>query len=522
MADELHRLILQTVGQQELEGLQASLERAKKSLDDEVAAALKHGAAHAQASSAVKDAAADVLRYEQAIREAVQSQAQAGVATQGLNYSISTLAYSLDDVQQFQFGFAQGWRSISNNVPGLIGAFSELQQVGIGGLMTALAGPAGLTIALTGLGIAATAVINHWDQFQEALGLGIPAPALEGPAKLTAELKKTSAELDNLREKTRLTLAESLRLQELERTVPQLQQQQRDIRETESLLETPSKAARDIGGGVKEAIGTVGGPAALDQLTAALERTADAQGRVANPYGGQGTAEEVARTLLLEASRGDLFARGQITQAVGAESTFGQALQAQSPEGKAAAKERDDRQKEIDALNRQGVENEIAGQEQARRQDEEERRRQARLTEELNRTGQENEEAGRREALQSSKQYGDDLIARAAAGQGLGVNEIVATLRTRGVDEQTARTLAGEGMAAAERQRVGADLREPNRQSQILDDVASAIQRGVGGDQDIPRQQLDIQKKQLTALETLAKGGQVDWAGRPVVSRKYF
>jgi hypothetical protein len=400
MAVVVHKEVLKVEGREDVKALQAAVQQQEQALLSWIDTLKAAGVANYQLDASVRQSAEVLGSLRNQLLSAEQGLQKLGGGTGSLLQSVNTLAFSFDDAQQFSLGFATGMRAISNNIPGLVGAFTNLSQVGVEGLLTALSGPAGLALGLTLVGTLAVQLTNHWSGLQAVLGLGIPQPALQGPELLAENLKKASKEMDTLREKARLTLAESLRLKELEQSVPELKRQQADAQETAKLLEAPSKATAERGAGFKEAISQVGPDKALADLAAALEKTADETGRVANPFGGGGTAEEVAKALLLEASRGDEFARGQVTNAVGKDSTFGKAIGEKSPEGKLTAE-----------LNKQGQENEELARKEKEQQDAEDLKDQAARTDE-------DQKASDKRLEKLKKQRADRVKALAEGGIG--------------------------------------------------------------------------------------------------------
>lgn len=384
------------------------------------------------------------------------------------------------------FSFA-GLGGVVNNVPGVLAA------LGIGAGLTGV-----VSVAVVGI----FQLQKHWDDLLDAFGVGIPQPALSTTEQLAHNIKALGDEMEKLQGKSRLTAAEFVRLQDLRSQIPQLKQQQADIAETTKLLETPSKATTEAASGFKEALSQVGGQRALESLTTALEKTANEAGQVANPFGGQGTAEEVARRLILEASRGDIFARGQITRAVGEESAFGQAITGATPESKAAAKEAEQQRRLIDELNKQGLENEAQGL-QAQRKHNEEWDKQ---TDELNRIGEENQKAGEdvaKKQEEKARREGKEL-ATTAAGAGAGAVQISRLLQDQGLDKETADAIAA---SAAQQTGLRSALggRDQRRNVEVYGtaDYLSRVQTAVGGAGDTGQRQLQEQIAMNQKLQAL-------------------
>lgn len=85
--------------------------------------------------------------------------------------SLLSLGFALNDAQQFSYGFAQGVRGISNNLPGLITGLAGVEG-GVKGLWTAIKGPSGVLLALNAV-LTAAAILGP--KLEEAFGSGSEA-----------------------------------------------------------------------------------------------------------------------------------------------------------------------------------------------------------------------------------------------------------------------------------------------------------------------------------------------------------
>jgi hypothetical protein len=344
LTTQIDELILKTAGEEEVRKLQRALE----AHDDALRKSINTHGAHAAASQA---AAQQVIGTATQLKAAEAALRSAAVGSGALNQSLTTLTFTLDDAQQFGQSTAAGFRAISNQIPSLVAATQSLTQVGLKGAITALAGPAGIAFALTGAGIAAGQLAAHWEQIEQIMGLGIPAPARTGLEALTESVKKLGDELEKLQSQKRLDLSEVIKIGKLKEQLEDAKKKLEDAKALKDILDAPAQEQQDTASGFRKAVAESGGQAALDELAGTF--TPDDNGKLVSPLGGIGTPEEIAKELFLQAAKGDVFARNEVRSRVGENSEFGKRIDEFSPERKAEDKRTADEDADILSFDKQ-------------------------------------------------------------------------------------------------------------------------------------------------------------------------
>ena len=108
----------------------------------------------------------DRLQREMVQTAEASEQATAGMG--GMKSAGSELGYILSDMQQFQFGVAEGFRSIGNNLPGVV---QEMQRMGTSGrsLTTILSGGSGLLIGINAVAGALPLLVNRLTETEDKM-----------------------------------------------------------------------------------------------------------------------------------------------------------------------------------------------------------------------------------------------------------------------------------------------------------------------------------------------------------------
>ncbi len=220
-----------------------------------------------------------------------------------LGMGINQIAQGLEDLQY-----------------GVAGAANNL-----GAAVQMFGGPAGLVAGLTIAGVAVNQLVKHWDGLQAALGMGVPTPALEGPAKLDAELKKAADRMEELQKKTRLTLGELLEFRKVQQQVAEGKAQQEQEKETKAAVGITSANTDQYVQDYQKAVKAAGGGEFVrSTLAAALERGADDKGKVFDTYSNKSvTPQQAAESLMREAAKGDPDAQRRIQETVAGYSSQG-------------------------------------------------------------------------------------------------------------------------------------------------------------------------------------------------------
>lgn len=278
----------------------------------------------AEGQAAIAKARAELERLEQITSRAAQkfrdgsiSSQQFAKATEVLGARVASARQQLDGFQQASRGGGgsrniglaaiEASRALEDLNFGLVGAINNIPQ-----LVMALGGPAGLTAVIGVLGAAALYLSRNWGGVLDALGVGVPQPALAGIEAIKKELESVNGEMDKLREKTRLTAAEFIKL-------GQLQGKQQSLRAEadrdaaiggvfEGKNERQSRVAKGFAEGIREAGLT--GDAGRSRFGGILSGAIGAAG--GNRLGETGTDTEQARKLVELAAEGSQAARDEV------------------------------------------------------------------------------------------------------------------------------------------------------------------------------------------------------------------
>lgn len=247
-----------------------------------------------------------------------------GTAMEGMGVSGGNTAMKMMLVAQTADDMQYGFKSIVNNIPGVLTSF---------GMGAGLAG--GLSILAVGI----NQVINHWGMLEEAFGTGFSIPALTGLEAMESKLKGVSKELEELRKGGKLSLPEFGRLKQLEGEEKALKDQVKARKELDTLLGASSKEEKARGSAFAEAVAESGGSMALDALISGLRDQANEKGEVGVLGAAVGMPQQVAEELFVNAARGDVAAIESIRKAIPG-SSFAGRIEALSPAGKARTAER--------------------------------------------------------------------------------------------------------------------------------------------------------------------------------------
>jgi hypothetical protein len=529
MADEIHRLIVQAVGDEEMMKLQRGLDTARAALESAAQVAIaRFGPAMAQVDASVVAAAQRVNAWQNSIKALESDLARSGGHVAGLTQSITTYGYVLNDVDQFNVSFSAGIRSISNNIPGLVFATQNLANVGFAGITTALMGPAGIIIGLTALGSLIPFVSNHWASWSQVLGLGRTETEAEAMDKLGKATSKTADETDRLNRYKRVqtTVAaletgeskeESSARRALQEAVPELPGGFEGLREAlvsarnpkglagRFTLEDEQKlAAMRLGQNLPGAPG-LGGPEGekfiRDFEAQATERARQAERDRATRDIGEGIADPQRRQGFLN----ELRNTGQNESAIALEEAVSKA----SPEKKKAEEVAERIEKVSETLSKaldkakgtidkkaKELREEDFALSRAIQEVEESDRKDA----EKERKKQEKEEKdAAKEQEQSGRAIGLGDIAKQAALGGAGAGEVEDYLRKRfGLGAEAAGQIALKGSQEASKQLLDETLNPKRRPSEITSDIHADIQRGVEGD--------DKQERAIRVAEEMRNG----------------
>lgn len=410
--DEVLRLVLEIAGQSAAEALASKLAAADAEAD-KLADALQnlHNASQAAAGGGLQSTIDDEARAVRSLNEEMarlgtetidtttaafkrQASAAAGATaaldqvgkTAGkggsMGQGLMQAAFFADDLQY-------GLRGIINNVPIL------LSSLGVG---AAWAG--GISIAVVGLGVMASKIGELTHEYlpglekawKEAFEEGLTKPAQTGVEEVETRLHAVKKSLDEIEKKKIESSFDMNALIAARDKYAEIKQELKDIQELQALMNEKSDREKAVGEGFKKAVAETGPQRALDELQNVLEQHADERGLVAGgAVPGDFKPEELAKKLMLEASRGNIQARDEIKQHMeqfkqhqminfghAIPSPFLDQLIGQSPEEKERVKAEQKKQKEADdAAKKQESEERKQREKEAREADREKTRKAA-------------------------------------------------------------------------------------------------------------------------------------------------
>jgi hypothetical protein len=406
-----------------------------------------------------------------------------------LTNAITTFSFSLNDAQQFSFGFRQGIVAISNNVPGLVNATKQVAQAGFGGVITALAGPQGLIFGLTALTSLLPVVINHWGEIEDAFGLGGTETEAEAMERLAKATELTADQQDRLN-----------RYKREQQTRAELVSAQPEA--VEKAAKAAKEATKELPGGfagLVDAFTTPGGltsryTAEDRKKIAALEKELASPTTPVSLFGDRTAEQESLRRQLVEArneanTRARRRAEDEVSESISDPNKLNSLLNELRQRGN------EDLAAELEA----GVLTRGDEFKATQKRNKEARDQQAKLEEELTKQGIENEQA----AVEDRQRERDRKIAESATNlQGsLGLEKLVglnvgrdrvmdALQRTQGLTGKEADDVADAVLL------------------KFTDSISEAIRKRAGEKGiDEPAARADILKERLDALAKSAKGG---------------
>lgn len=308
--EEIFRIVAQVQGQADVERLTVEIQKQEDKIRL-LTAELRLGAiTQAQFAMRAKLAASAINQMTGELRKAAGAAGGGGLTT-----AIGQIGYAVDDLQYGFRGIANNIQPILTSIPGLAG----------------LAGP--ISIAA----IAAFQFYEHWDKILGLFGLGVPQPALTGLELLTANIKKASDEMEELKKKTNLEWYELKRLKELQEKIPKLTKEAEQQKAVDEAGKSTSDAEKEAGAGFAKAVAESGGARSISEIQGAIADQKDAKGLVYNTVTGNMTTPEVAaRDMTAAALKGDRVARDAIKAALAKNSSLGAKIDEFSPEQKAA------------------------------------------------------------------------------------------------------------------------------------------------------------------------------------------
>lgn len=208
MADQVDNLILKTESSEEnLKRLTRELAKTEDSIS-----ALQSTFQAGAISFGDFDKRLDALSVRaQALRGAMASvdsgTAHTSESTRSLTQAFQTLSYTTNDATQFFVSARAGVNAIANNIPAVVNALTSLAQVGFGGVLTALTGPAGLILGLTAAAALVPVLSAHWSDLEDAFGLGgtrTEADEMERLARATEKSAEETRKLNEYKERQRV------------------------------------------------------------------------------------------------------------------------------------------------------------------------------------------------------------------------------------------------------------------------------------------------------------------------------
>jgi hypothetical protein len=254
---------------------------------------------------------------------------------------------------------------------GLHGAINNLNYMAsMGGL------PPQVMLGFAAASAAATALYFNYDRLMEAFEVGIPNKIGNDLDGLTKQVGKLNEELSKLEGKKRLDFAEFTKMGDLREQIKQLERLKQIEQDRQRLNETKDSAQKSYASSTEAALARFGGDDVLKSLTGAV-------GKKGNLLGLEGTPEQIATQLISGAQKGSQQSFQEIERLLRG-TQIGDAFKATDPAflQKAAAaaaavvggatlagngevteneKTRLAREKEVDRLNQQGRDDEIAG-----------------------------------------------------------------------------------------------------------------------------------------------------------------
>jgi hypothetical protein len=562
VADEIHRIIVQASGQEELRTLQQALDASKEILRQEIELAQKLGPAFVQSSPGVRQAAEDVKRFETALKESQRSLAQSGVASGSLTQSISNLGYTINDAEQFTVSFTAGVRSVANNIGPTIAAVENLASVGFGGLIQVLSGPAGIILALTTLSTLVPVVSAHWGELENWWSGGGTANEAERMDKLAKATERTADQTDRLnkfkREQSTKEQLEKSEPQEVGQTREIIQKavvesgfidtaaalvkarnpqgfegrftddERRRIREDEERLTSIRKPGAYIG---QDVIAEAERAAA--QRRAAIEEAArqretvqareDISKAVANPDQIGGVVNEFRRGGLDEAA--DRIEAGLRFRQEKEDNDLLKGIRdVEEADRKDAIKKYEEDValmkaiREVEEYDRKQEADTIKAALEVQKEDEQAAKKKKQEAEKQEKEGVQREE-------EFAKGSGLDKLAQQQILAGATVAQVEAYFKQRqGFSQKAAGEIAVNADQAVYEQQVRQQLGLDGplrRTSTITSDVQADVQRGIGG-QDNERQQLAVAQEMRNFLRSIDQNTKRDFAGRIIINRKSF
>jgi hypothetical protein len=552
MADQIDNLILKTeTSEQNLKRLTAELAKVENSIEA-LGSTFQAGAIGFDEFETKLDVLSGRAQtFRGAIASLGTGTAQTVESTGRLNQAFQTLSFTTNDATMFFVSARAGVNAIANNIPGVVNALSTLATAGFGGVLTALSGPAGLILGLTAAAALVPVLTAHWGDLEDAFGLG--------------GTRTEAEEMERLGKATKLSADEAQRLanyKDRERVGKALA----DAR-PEAVKKAEEAATKVLG-----EFAVPGGASGLDRIAGSLAQARNPGGVPLDQAGkdrlaaieASGTSfrgPEVAARELADARReeqarvekdaGDRakqdiedYLRGALPGGIGGLVKEIEATPGAFPAGlagklRASAPEAVERKKQTDELNKQGIENEYAGQEALladREKSLAERKRQTdelnkqgeeneyaaqedrlkgekdakKANDELNKQGEENEVAGKEEAVKQAKEFGDDVLAKAGARGGNSAAAISRYLQqVSGLDKGTADALARDAAVANRKDRVEGLLIQKPRSSEVFGgaSLTDKIQQAVGGEGDVNQKQLKEAQRTNEILNRLAQPG---------------
>jgi hypothetical protein len=254
---------------------------------------------------------------------------------------------------------------------GLHGAINNLNYMAsMGGL------PPQVMLGFAAASAAATALYFNYDRLMEAFEVGIPNKIGNDLDGLTKQVGKLNEELSKLEGKKRLDFAEFTKMGDLREQIKQLERLKQIEQDRQRLNDTKDTAQKSYASSTEAALARFGGDDVLKSLTGAV-------GKKGNLLGLEGTPEQIATQLISGAQKGSQQSFQEIERLLRG-TQIGDAFKATDPAflQKAAAaaaavvggvtlagggtvseneKTRLAREKEVDRLNQQGRDDEIAG-----------------------------------------------------------------------------------------------------------------------------------------------------------------